>query len=280
MAQYKVPQDVEADDKLLGPFTFRQFIYLIIVAAFIALAWGLFQIFPLLAIAPLPIIVFFGALALPIKKDQPMETYLTAIISFYLKPRKRLWKAGQPESTIEIAAPKITEESRVKNISEDEAAHRLSFLSNLIDTNAQLITGSQTAFHDNIMEDAANTQDMFETAESFKSDTNLDRAEETSRQELVAKMAEMIKAQESPRFDQQPTVQKFNNMPSIQPLSEPQPQAPEPVPVATEPESTPDPALANLAEQKDYSVETIAKEANRISQKRDNEVFISLRGNK
>jgi hypothetical protein len=24
MAQYKVPQDVEADDKLIGPFSFRQ----------------------------------------------------------------------------------------------------------------------------------------------------------------------------------------------------------------------------------------------------------------
>ncbi|TAL14698.1 hypothetical protein EPN95_02230, partial [Patescibacteria group bacterium] len=32
MAQYKVPQDVEADDKLIGPFSFRQFVYLIIVA--------------------------------------------------------------------------------------------------------------------------------------------------------------------------------------------------------------------------------------------------------
>ena len=27
MAVYKVPQDVEADDKLIGPFSFRQFIY-------------------------------------------------------------------------------------------------------------------------------------------------------------------------------------------------------------------------------------------------------------
>jgi hypothetical protein len=45
MATYKVPQDVEADDKLIGPFSFRQFIYLIIVALAIALAWGLSNIF-------------------------------------------------------------------------------------------------------------------------------------------------------------------------------------------------------------------------------------------
>ena len=72
MAVYKVPQDVEAEDKLIGPFSFRQFIYLIIALIAIALGWGLSQLFIPLAIIPLPIVVFFGALALPLRKDQPM----------------------------------------------------------------------------------------------------------------------------------------------------------------------------------------------------------------
>ena len=97
MAQYKVPQDVEADDKLLGPFSFRQFVYLMIAGGLIALAVGLFQLFPLLAILPIPPVLFFGALALPLRKDQPMETYLAALVSFYLKPRKRIWEPGQRE---------------------------------------------------------------------------------------------------------------------------------------------------------------------------------------
>ena len=45
MAVYKVAQDVEADDKLLGPFTARQFIYLIIVALSGLVAWFLSQLF-------------------------------------------------------------------------------------------------------------------------------------------------------------------------------------------------------------------------------------------
>ena len=94
MNDYKVPQDVEAEDKLLGPFSFRQFIYLIIVALAGLGAFALFQLFPPLVIIPVPIILFFGALALPIRKDQPMEIYLAAVLSFYLKPRKRLWQPG------------------------------------------------------------------------------------------------------------------------------------------------------------------------------------------
>ena len=45
MSRYKVAQDVEAEDKILGPFSFRQFIYLLVAAAGIALAWGLSQVF-------------------------------------------------------------------------------------------------------------------------------------------------------------------------------------------------------------------------------------------
>ena len=81
MAEYKVAQDVEAEDKLIGPFSFRQFIYLIIAAVAVALAWGLGQIFVGLAIIPLPVIIFFTVLALPLRKDQPMEIYVAAIIS-------------------------------------------------------------------------------------------------------------------------------------------------------------------------------------------------------
>ena len=125
MAQYKVPQDVEADDKLVGPFTFRQLVYIFVAAGLIALAVGLFNIFPLLAIIPVPFVLFLLVLASPFKKDQPMETYLAAILNFYLKPNKRFWNPGQRESTIAITAPKKIEGPRIRAISEDEASHRL-----------------------------------------------------------------------------------------------------------------------------------------------------------
>src|SRR5690606_11815883 len=117
MATYKVPQDVEADDKLLGPFSFKQFIYLIIAVLGAVMAWGLSQLFIPLAILPLPIVILFGALALPLRKDQPMEIYLAALVSFYLKPRKRLWKADGVQSLVEIVAPKVVEENRTKDLS-------------------------------------------------------------------------------------------------------------------------------------------------------------------
>ena len=80
MAQYKVPQDVEADDKLLGPFSFRQFVYLLIAGGLIALAVGLFQLFPLLAIIPLPPVLLFVALALPLKSFLLREVTISTLL--------------------------------------------------------------------------------------------------------------------------------------------------------------------------------------------------------
>lgn len=143
MAVYKVPQDVEADDKLIGPFSFRQFIYLIIVAISIAAAWLLTKIFIALAIIPLPLIVFFTALALPLRKDQPMEAYLSAVISFYfLKPRRRFWQPDGINSFITIIPPKDSERVLTKAFGKDEASKRLDYLANLVDTHGWAVRGA------------------------------------------------------------------------------------------------------------------------------------------
>ena len=163
MAVYKVPQDVEADDKLIGPFSFRQFIYLIIVAISMAMAWGLSQLFIPLAIIPLPVIVFFAALALPLRKDQPMEAYLSAVVSFYfLKSRKRFWQPDGINSFITIIPPKDSEKIFTKNLNEDEATRRLDYLANLVDTHGWSIRGAggtpDTSINTDLYYESRNTQ--------------------------------------------------------------------------------------------------------------------------
>lgn len=167
MANYKVAQDVEADDKLLGPFGFRQFIYLVIVAMSGVVGYGLWQLFPPLAILPLPLIVFFGALALPLRKDQPMETYLAAIVSYYIKPRKRLWQPDGVESIVEITAPKSVEDSLVKTVSGTEADRRLGYLADIADTRGWAIRHSAappsgTSMISDVYNDASATEDMLD----------------------------------------------------------------------------------------------------------------------
>ncbi len=193
MATYKVPQDVEADDKLLGPFSFRQFIYLIIAIMGIVMGWGLSRLFIPLAIVPLPIVVLFGALALPLKKDQPMEMYLAAVLSFYLKPRKRLWKADGVQSLVEIVAPKNVEEHRTKELSQSEAERRLSYLANLVDSRGWAVRGvdasrPQSMMQDDVFYEAQSTEDVLDNTSTLTNsfDSMIDKADAKRRQDAIS----------------------------------------------------------------------------------------------
>ena len=301
MAQYKVPQDVEADDKLLGPFSFRQFVYLLIAGGLIALAVGLFQIFPLLAILPVPVILFFGALALPLKKDQPMETYLAALISYYLKPHNRIWTAGQRESTIKITAPKIVEENRVRDITGEEATHRLSFLADIVDSEGRAIKGGAgSAIKEDLVAEANATNDMFETGHFDSLENTIAKDENNRHAKVLAEMREAIEKNENLRFENaalasvgtrfeapaQPEAAKaadttkpmfdvsksvFDSDAVVLPTLPSEQKANENM--AKKPESS----IIDLANNSDFSVATIAKEAKRVKERNKGEVFISLR---
>ena len=197
MSVYKVPQDVEADDKLLGPFNFRQFIYLIIVAGCIALEIFLWGIFPGLIILPLPIIIFFGALALPLRKDQPMETYLAAVVSFYLKPNKRFWQPDGVEHLIQISAPVNREEHLTKELSQNEASCRLSYLADIVDTEGWAIKHSIAPVNTTVREEYSNearaAEDMFDNSRVSSNVDNLLNQHDQRRKQQIMQNLDMAR---------------------------------------------------------------------------------------
>ena len=133
MPLYKIPQNVEAEDKLLGPFTFKQFLFLIITAIGGLLIWGLWRISPFVALIPLPLVLIFGFLGVYHREDQPVETYLIAALSYYfLKPRKRLWNQEGIRENVRITAPKRKPAPRVRNLEAERG--QLERLAQILDT--------------------------------------------------------------------------------------------------------------------------------------------------
>ncbi len=291
MAQYKVPQDVEADDKLLGPFSFRQFVYLLIAGGCVALAVALFQLFPLLAIIPILPALFFIILALPLKKDQPMETYLAAIVSYYLKPRTRIWLPGQRESTISITAPKVVDDDRTRDITGEEATHRLSFLADIVDTEGHAIKNNSTQVSDEVVAEANAADDMFETMHFDNLEDTIAKDENARHEEVMKEMREAIQKNESltheitkrsdeeKKKQEEKTDMKAEEDVVVKPLKKEPVEKPEEKVEQSEKkveEPKPKPSIIELANNADYSVATIAKEANRIKERDEGEVFISL----
>lgn len=270
MATYKVPQDVEADDKLLGPFSFRQFVYLMVVGGLVMMAVGLFQIFPLLAIIPVPFAIFFLILALPLKKDQPMETYLAALVTFYLKPRKRFWMTGQSESTINIIAPKTVEKNRVRNITEEEAGHRLSFLAAIVDSEGYAIKNASSPMRDEFYAEAYNATDMFDISGSH----NLNRLITKEQQERHDEVVDQMRAAIAQSSAAKSTPYRFSNQHVINPTTAAQTSNSAVVQPTLTPTQTSQ--LNDLAHNTDFSVETIQQQADRIRRENESEVYVPL----
>lgn len=293
MAVYKVPQDVEAEDKLLGPFSFKQFIFLIVAIGMIALAWGLFSVLPPLAIIPVPVALFFGALALPLRKDQPMEVYLAAVISFMLKPKQRLWRADGVERMVEVIAPRVEEKQYGKGYDQAEVNRRLSYLATLVDTHGWSVRGvdnpNSSVMNSSMQADwyneAQTAQDPLDpsskTARAFE--TLIERADERRHDEIVQQMqrAQATPTTHTAQDDQAPSPQPstFNPYPTMQqsiitPISEQTTTHTDQAPPSTAPVS---PAIMDLARNhSDLSVASLQREAGRIQKEHDKEVVISL----
>ena len=91
MAVYKVPQDVEAVDKFLGPLSFIQFLFAGGMLVFGWISWSI-----LTSSAALLSIIFIiptlicAILAFPWSREQPTEIWLGSRIRFFFRPRRRI----------------------------------------------------------------------------------------------------------------------------------------------------------------------------------------------
>lgn len=135
MATYKVIQDIEAEDKILGPLTLRQFIYALVALFCFYLTFVVIAKHAgFLAIIFLPPGLFFGFLAFPFGKDQPTEVWALAKLRFLFMPRKRIWDQSGIKELVTITVPKRIERTFTDGLSQGEVKSRLKALANTIDT--------------------------------------------------------------------------------------------------------------------------------------------------
>lgn len=116
MSQYKVPQDVEAEDKIIGALTLKQFIYAVIGIAYGFLTFSIFKGAPLLfVIIGVPPTLLFLMLGLWRRQDQPFEAYFLALISYFVRPRARLWQKEPIADLFNIEPDKVVQQVVTKD---------------------------------------------------------------------------------------------------------------------------------------------------------------------
>jgi len=135
MATYKLIQDIEAEDHILGPLTLRQFIFALIAVFLFYICFFLFtkHIYVIIPVFLLPAL-FFGFFALPLGRDQPTEIWALAKLRYWFKPRQRIWNQSGVKELVTINVPKKIEHIFTDGLSQVEVKSRLQALANTIDT--------------------------------------------------------------------------------------------------------------------------------------------------
>ncbi len=103
MAQFQIPQFIEVENKIVGPLTIKQFLYLAGAGGFSFMLYFILQLWLWLMLTAI-----LGAVAVSLAfikyNGQPLEKITWSAFGFFWKPRFYLWQRLPPkEKTISIS---------------------------------------------------------------------------------------------------------------------------------------------------------------------------------
>ena len=238
MGQYKVLQDIEAEDKLLGPLSLRQFIY---AAVTVALGFIAFQLFAgglwFIGIFFVPPMLFFGLLAAPFGHEQSSEIWMLAKVRFWVFPRKRIWDQSGIQNLVTITVPKKEEKQLTKDFDKEEAKSRLKALASTLDSrgwavknvvsSSPVATNLPTEGSDRLIDiqsypekdpslvDVRPSDDLLDDTTNptaMQMGQRLNQSTQKHKQELMQKMQQISQSQQqSANTGHQPAVQKTSS---------------------------------------------------------------------
>ena len=93
--QFQVPQFIDTEDKIVGPLSIRQFLYIVVAAGLSTLLYFTVQMW-LWAILSIPLLGLGIAMALVKVNGRPFSKLLMAGFSYYWKPQTYVWQPEQP----------------------------------------------------------------------------------------------------------------------------------------------------------------------------------------
>ncbi len=134
MQQFQVPQFINIEDRIIGPLTLKQFLYLAGGGAIVLLAWFILNPF-FFVIVSVPAAIFSGSLAFVKINGRPFPETMLNGINFYLRPRLYIWKRSPAKK---VDAPKTGEPTSSQLKTPTLSGSKLSDLSWSLDIKEKL----------------------------------------------------------------------------------------------------------------------------------------------
>ncbi|OHB00440.1 MAG: hypothetical protein A3E94_00470 [Candidatus Zambryskibacteria bacterium RIFCSPHIGHO2_12_FULL_44_12b] len=122
--RFQVPQFIEVEDKIFGPFTFKQFVYLAGGAGIVVMCFSILPKFLAFLVA-VPVVALALALTFFQVNNKPFVFILEALVKYVMSNKLYVWKKDQKavekkiregRSYNEVVVPKLSQ-SKLKDLS-------------------------------------------------------------------------------------------------------------------------------------------------------------------
>lgn len=124
--RFEVPQFIEIEDKIIGPLTWKQFIY-VAGGSGLCIIFFLSTPFIIAVILSIPIVALAGALAFHRVNNRPFSIFLESVFHFFAHSRLYLWRREEVQSIIEKTEVPETVNTVTENAQRPaETVHMLS----------------------------------------------------------------------------------------------------------------------------------------------------------
>lgn len=241
MGQYKVPQNVESEDKLVGPLTMKQFIYAVIGLGWAFLIWRLFMAggavgILIMILLVTPISGFMFLLAFGRREEQSFENYLIALIRFTVMPRKRTWLKDDYKGEVIVDAPPPPRPTTPTKEDLEHVRSRLQQISLVVDTRGHAkpesiqmpdTTNRAAQFSERVFTPADLQKPFIPSEDMQAADDVIAQAESAPQAQKVGEMLQSVEHDIREQARQQMTAQ-INNPDVPTPQTTPQTSQPTP----------------------------------------------------
>jgi hypothetical protein len=126
---FNVPQFIDVEDKIVGPLTWKQLLWMIGMGAALLTFFNIFEKIPFVIIA-IPTVLLFVVFAFYRPNGFPMTTFVFYAILFLFRPKVAVWERPMPEHP-KIKEPKKTEE--IQNTGKKIEPEKLAELARILD---------------------------------------------------------------------------------------------------------------------------------------------------
>ncbi len=126
---FSVPQYINVEDKIAGPLTAKQFLWMLGLGAVLIVLWNS----PITKTAfyafSVPIVLIFGALAFYRPQGMPLIVFIGHAITFFLQPKVYVWRrmanaqrTHVPQKAVKAYETQFYTASRTDDLAQDFAA--------------------------------------------------------------------------------------------------------------------------------------------------------------